>query len=545
MGERFLRSLIIRGQIYTGLSPYNVVQEAVLIEGDTIAFVGSFNDAVKKVKDNNFEVLDFDNNLVTPGLIDSHCHLSVAGLYIETSIDLGKASNIDEIKDIIRSEIRKGKKWIYAYGFDEGLFGRILNRWDLDDVDQNIPIIVEHVSGHMVIANSEALRRAGITKDTLDPQGGLIEKDEKGEPTGILKDTAMDLVLKILPPPTQDQWTRGILKAQRLWISNGFTSIEDTGTFGAWENIINAYRILNERGDLKIRVRVAYAISNVSEAERAFKKVLSSKVYEDSHLRTNLIKIFYDGSGLARTALLYDDWCMNGKPMKNFKGIRVTEPSDLEKMLKLFLDNNMRVAIHAIGDRAVDEITESYKRSFDRKKVKECSLSIIHAILVSKKGLDFLSDLKICVKTQPNFIYTHGHIYASNLCEYRTKRSFPLRSLLNQEVITAGSSDAPFVGSPNAGEGLYGAVFRKPRLKDKMFDYGSEESISFPEALAMYTSLAAKAIGMEDIVGSLVPEKKADLVVWNLNTLHPTEKQVLGMKPLKVFIGGKLVFEGS
>ncbi len=535
--------LIIKGQVFTGLPPYNEPKEAILIKDDTILFVGSYSEALKKVNGENIEELDFGDHLITPGLIDSHCHLSLAGLYAMTGVDLRDVTSFDEIKEKIRSEIKAGKSIVYAYGFDESSIGKTLSRWELDEIDSSTPIIVEHISGHMLIANSEALRRAGIRRDTPNPPGGLIERDESGEPTGILKDSAMNLILKILPSPTMEDWIRGIEKAQEMWLRGGFTSIEDTGTFGSWDYIFKAYRTLDERGELKLRVRVAYTISNASESKEALKRVQDSKGYESEHLKTNLIKLFYDGSGLARTALLYEDWCYNGKPLKGFKGIRTFDPKDLEKVLHLFLNNNIRVAIHAIGDRAVDEIITSYMNVFERRSFNRCALSIIHAILVSQKALDLLGPLGICIKTQPNFMYTHGHIYASNLCESRSRRAFPLRSFLKKGVTVAGSTDAPFVGRPNASEGIYGAMFRKPRIRHEVYSFGKEESITFTEALLLYTAFGAKAIGMDDLVGTLSPGKKADLVVWNLRTLEPTEDQVLNMKPLKVFVGGKVVVD--
>jgi len=535
--------LIIKGQVFTGLPPYNELQEAILIKNNTIIFVGPYNKALKRAKGENAKELDFGDHLITPGFIDSHCHLSLAGLYARTGIDLRDVNSFDEIKEIIRNELKTNKNIIYAYGFDESAIGKMLNRWELDEIDSSVPIIIEHISGHMLIANSEALRKAGLKKDTPNPPGGLIERDENGKPTGILKDSAMNLVLKILPSPAMEDWIRGILKAQEMWLQGGFTAIEDTGTFGSWNYIFNAYRTLDEKGELKLRARVAYTISNALESKKALEEVQSSKGYESDHLKTNLVKLFYDGSGLARTALLYEDWCHDGKPMKGFKGIRTFDPKDLEKVLHLFLNNDVRVTIHAIGDRAVDEVITSYMKVFGRKRFDKCALSIIHAILVSQKALDLLGPLGICVKAQPNFMYTHGHIYASNLCKSRSKRAFPLRSFLKRGIIVAGSTDTPFVGRPNAREGIYGAVFRRPRIGYETYSFGNKESITFPEALSLYTTLGAKAIGMDNLIGTLSPGKRADLVVWNLRTLKPAEDQILNMKPLKVFVGGKVVVD--
>ena len=528
--------LIIRGTIFTGKAN-SPLQEAILVRDNTIVFVGSFSEAKRRTT--NAKVMDFGQKLVTPGLIDAHCHMSLAGLYMEIGIDASHVGSIGELLDLIRSKL-SSREWIYVYGLSESKLRerRLPTRWDLDEVAPSKPVVVEHASGHLVIANTEALRRAGITRHTRSPPGGLIDRDEQGEPTGILYDAAMSLVLEKMPPPHHNDWVRGLSKAQRIWVQRGFTAVEDTGTFQAFESILNAYKELESRGELVIRARVAYAISSVKELGEAIESITRYRGMDTEWLRTNLVKFFYDGSGLARTALLYDDWCKDNKPEKGNKGLRVMEPEDAYKIITTSIGNDIRVAVHAIGDRAVDEILDVAKKA-NEARLKDCALSIVHAILVTRNAVKQMRSLSVCVKTQTGFIYSHGDTYASNLCTTRARMAFPLRTLINNGVVVANSTDAPFVGSPNPVEGLYGAVYRKTRTGRE--DFGREEAVSFREALETYTYMAAKATGWDDVIGEIVAGKRADIVVWNISSLEPSEQELLDMKPLLVMVNGRIV----
>ncbi len=529
--------LIIRGTIFTGRAK-SPLQEAILIRDNTIVLVGSFSEAKRRAT--NAKVLDFGQKLVTPGLIDAHCHMSLAGLYMEIGIDASHVGSIGELLDLIRSKLSSSREWIYVYGLSESKLRekRLPTRWDLDEVAPSKPVVVEHASGHLVIANTEALRRAGITRHTRSPPGGLIDRDEGGEPTGILYDAAMGLVLEKMPPPHHHDWVKGLAKAQRIWVQRGFTAVEDNGTFQAFKSILDAYKELESSGELVIRARVAYAISSVKELSEAIESVTLYRGMDTEWVRTNLVKFFYDGSGLARTALLYDDWCKDSRPERGNKGLRMMEPEDAYKIITTSLGNNIRVAVHAIGDRAVDEILGVANKASEAH-FKDCTLSIVHAILITREAVSKMRSLGICVKTQTGFIYTHGDTYASNLCTTRARKAFPLRTLINNGVVVANSTDAPFVGSPNPVEGLYGAVYRKTRTG--RVDFGREEAVSFREALETYTYMAAKAIGWDDTIGEIAAGKRADIVVWNISSLEPSEQELLDMKPLLVMVNGHIV----
>jgi len=533
---------ILTGLVFTGFSDQDPA-EAVLIEGNKITYVGGFDEAYEK-SHGGAHILDHSGSLVTPGLIDSHCHLSLLGLYSEIGVSLLDAQSIDDIVAKLSQAAAKTRgQWLFAYGLDESRLveRRLPTRWDLDRASRETPIVVEHVSGHLLVANSKALEKAGIAKGkSLSVKGGLVEVDEDGEPTGVLYDAAMELVLRLLPAPPRDSWFKGVERAQQLWLAKGFTGVEDVGTFGAWDPIAEAYQSLHSAGRLVLRSRIGYAVRDASELPLALEKI--TEIRETDRLRAGLVKAFYDGSGFARTGLLYDDWCKDFKKLRGNKGIRVLSKEAIQYILRESIERGIRVTIHTIGDRAVDEVLEAYQGL--GLVSKACSLSLVHAILVSEKGLQRLRDTGACIKTQAGFMYSHGHVYAANLCAERAKRAFPLRSLLSSGVVVANSTDAPFVGSPSPNEGLIGAVFREPRLGPRGV-FGREESLSFREALETYTRYAAIATGWIDLVGTIEPGKRADMVVWNIGSLNPSIRELEEMRPSLVLVDGRIVYSGQ
>ena len=529
---------IVNGIVYTASS--NNIAEAVVIDKGKIVYIGSSSNAICRAK--NCKIIDAEGHLITPGFIDSHCHLAQAGFLEKYGINLLQIRSINQIIDIISEKARKTKpgNWIYGYGLDENLLkeGRPPLRYDLDEATSKHPVFLEHISGHMAVVNSYALKIAGITKDTPNPPGGIIERDERGEPIGILKDSAMSLVTRFMPEPSIDMWMKCIEIAQYMWISKGITAIEDVGLLGQGYNILEAYSRLAHSSRLIIRTRFSYPISSSKELNKDLIKKLKS--INSRFLRVLALKIFYDGSGLARTALMHDNWCREYKVDKDSRGLRLIPQDDLISIIHLANKEDLRVSIHAIGDKAIDEVVEAISIA---KMSYKAQHSIIHCIVPTKKSIEIMAKLGIGVKTQTSFIYSYGHVYAANLCLERAKKAFPIKTFLRKGIIVGNGSDAPFLNPPDPGYGLYGAIIRKPKIKTPYDDpFGSEERISFIDAVKTYTYLASMAIGWNDEIGSIKIGNKADLVIWNIKTLNPSSQDLLHLKPLATFIEGDIVY---
>lgn len=529
---------IINGLLYT-VSP-NGIGEAVIIDKGKITYIGSSSNALCRAK--NCRIIDAEGHLITPGFIDSHCHLAQAGFLEKYGINLLHITSISEIIDIIFEKAKKTRpgEWIYGYGLDENLLKerRLPSRYDLDEVSSDHPIFLEHISGHIAVVNSCALKIAGITRDSPDPLGGIIEKDNKGEPTGILRDSAINLVTRFMPEPTIEMWMECIKVAQYIWVAKGFTAVEDVGLLGQGHKILDAYTQLAYSNRLLLRTRFSYPISSPRELNEGLIRKLRS--INNRFLRASSLKIFYDGSGLARTALMYNDWCKEYRVEKGNKGLRLISMDDLINIILLANKNDLRVNIHAIGDRAIDEVTLAI--SFAKMSYK-AQHSIIHCIVPTKRSIEIMAKLNIGIKTQTSFIYSYGHVYAANLCLERARKAFPIKTFLRKNIIVGNGSDAPFLNPPDPAFGLYGAIIRKPRIKTPYKDpFGSKERVSFKDAIKTYTYLSSIAIGWNDMIGSIKMGNYADLVIWNIKTLNPDPQDLFRFKPLVTLIDGNIVY---
>ncbi len=543
-----MKVIITNGLIFDGTDFLDY--DSILVRGDRIEAVSSFDNV--KAREPAAKVIDVEGKLVTPGFIDSHCHLSMAGIYIAKGVLLHNKTSIVDIIEALQQKAKSTPKgsWIMGFGWDDSLIEndrKYLTRWDLDEISQDHPIVVEHISGHFLVANSAALKLAGITRDTPNPQGGLIDRDENGEPTGILYDEAMNLVLRLIPPPSLNELIIGIKKAQKMWLSTGFTSIEDANSFNARDMVIKAYKRVVERGELLLRTRVAYPLSGSELVEDGLGVLdyIRETTRSDNVIKGNLIKVFYDGSGLGRTALLYDDWCKDFRPLKGYRGIRVIDKTMFKTILVTAFTRKIRVAVHAIGDRAVDEVVETITSTTSSysSRSERCQFSIVHAFLVTREAIELMSKHGICVKTQSSFIYSHGHAYAANFCLNRATRAFPLKTMIKNGVIVANSTDAPYVGMPNSGYGLLGAVYRITRVKIMQTNniLGVDERIDFIEALRTFTSYAALATGFENLVGKIRTGMKADIVVWNIASKNPSITDLQRLAPGIIMINGNIM----
>ncbi len=533
------RIAIVNGLIFTA-RPDRMIADAVLVVKDRIVHVGTTSAILSRSED--CIVIDADGYLVTPGFIDTHCHLAQAGYLSKYGVNLVGIKSLDEIIDIIARKAKKIKpgEWIYGYGWDESLLKekRPIYKEDLDNASSQHPIVLEHISGHLIAVNSLALKIAKITKDTPDPPGGIIERDESGNPIGILRDSAMSLITQYMPKPTLNDWIKSIESAQMIWIKKGITAIEDVGVLGQGGNILKAYKYLADYNKLLLRVRFSYPITKPGELNEHLIKVLKS--INTSNLRISSIKVFYDGSGIARTALMYEDWCEEFKVCKGNKGLRLITVNELEDIIALSNAKGLRVSIHAIGDKAIDEVVKAISII---KAFRKAQYSIIHAIVPTEEAVELMAQLGIGVKTQTSFIYSYGHVYAANLCIDRARRAFPIKTMLRKGVIVGNGSDAPYLNPPDPSYGLYGAIARKPRIKTILeHPFGTQECISFIEAIETYTRLASITIGWDDQVGCLEKGKKGDIVIWNIKSLNPSPQEILHLKPLLTMIDGNIVY---
>jgi predicted amidohydrolase YtcJ len=521
--------LILRnGEIIT-LDQRNTVAEALAVKDGKILMTGS-NDEVSELLGPDTETIDLKGRAATPGLISSHDHFLQHGTSAEFILDIRypKAKSCKDITHAIAERVAETEEgsWIIATGWDETLLeeNRFPTRWDLDPVYPDNPVWIRRVY-EMGVANSRALKAAGISGDTPDPPFGKIDRDENGEPTGLLRGSAMDMLVDAIPPWTMGEMERAISRACRDFLSQGLTAVIEPGILMPQ---LEAYRSLHRKGGLTVRTFVHYGfLRNVDEVRDALNEV---KPGGDDFLRVIGLKFAEDGGVGPRTALMYEPF--EGQP-NNF-GMQLIDPETLKEMTRMGHEVGFQIAIHAIGDRAIDIAMDAYEYAQKTSPRPDPRHQIIHCYFPSDEALQKIAELGVMVNTQPSFLYWLGDSFIEALGEERAARCMPLRTMLDRGIPVGNSTDAP-VTPPLPTIVLYACVARRTIKGESM---GSDEAITPLQALRTYTAVAARHAFMEDKIGSLEPGKYADIAVWNENPLKVEVELIKDLKIEMTLVGG-------
>jgi len=534
--------VLVNGNVITVDLDANVC-EAVAVKEGKILSVGS-DDEIKKLIGEQTHVIDLKGRTLTPGMIDVHGHFAMGGISYLHILDLRypKVTSITKVLEMIKERVSASepRQWIIGRGWDEVLLDerRYIDKNDLDPVTPDNPVVLRHTSGHYIAVNSYALKLARVDKDTPVPVGGTIVKDSvTGEPTGVfMEGPAMNLVTHIVPPWTVKEVEEGIKKAQELYFSEGVTSVKDSGVD---KTGLMAYRHLRERGELKIRSYVLYSVDSAGSVNNAVKNGVFGG---DKFLDVGGVKIMFDGSGMARTAWMYEDWNKNFTELdKGNVGYPVTPIKTVKEIVKVAHDAGLQICTHTIGDRAMDVAMEAYEEADKGNPRGDARHSLIHANAPSYKQMDRMAGLgnNLVIETQSPFLYFLGDNYAGNFGPERSKRMIPLKSLLDRGIVVGNSADWPVCPFPPR-YGLWAAVVRKTwKGTYGLQPFGLEESVSVQDALRTYTILAAKCLFMEDTVGSIEPGKYADLVVWSEDLYTVPIEQLKDVNVEMTFIEGQ------
>ena len=350
-----MRTAFINGKIFT-VNEKQPYAEAVIVEGNKIKFVGTTKDA-RKFIDASTEVIDLEGKLMLPGFNDTHLHFTSGGHYL-LGINLRPALSKEEFVEMIQSYILKrslpietwitGGRWDHELWPDKSLPTKEL----IDPVSENTPVFVSRIDGHVGLANSKALELAGITKNTPDPAGGLIERDEDGNPTGILKDNAMDLVFKVIPPPSLEENVEAALRALEEARKLGITSVQDLTQPDEFE----AYKKILADGKLTCRIYSIWPIDRYEDIVRAGVTVHT----DEGLIKRGGLKGYADGSLGASTAWFFEPYVQN--PNTSGLAIDIVTNGNLEKWATDADRNRLQICTHAIGDRANAFMLDLYEK---------------------------------------------------------------------------------------------------------------------------------------------------------------------------------------
>jgi len=529
--------ILFNGKIITNNAAFQIV-EAMAVRDEKIVAVGS-NAEIKKLAGPQTKRIDLQGRTVIPGLIDSHTHaLNWARSVIRDELDLSypKVSKMEDVTKAIVERAAKIKpgEWIMGTSWDDAKLAerRYITRRDLDAVSASNPVYLLHVSGHLAAVNTAALKLAGVTAETPDPQGGVIEKDSQGQPTGILKDTAMGLVDRVLPAQTREDSIKAIAYLSQAAAQVGLTTIHDIALF---PEDFSVYQEAYRRGLLKIRVHMAPLVNRLQDVER-IKAMGVHTGFGDAHLKFGPIKIFSDGGMGARTIAIYPPPVQN-EP-QNF-GLLLWKSEDLEKTQQQLAALGWQLATHAIGDRAIDQVLDSYAKVAQLYPGRDLRNRVIHCGVATPAIQKRLKALNVLVDDNPPFIYWIGSWFEKYGPE-RVRWSYPAKSYFDNGIMLSGGSDV-YVTPISPWWGIWAAVVRREQKSGQVLV--PEERITVRQALQMYTLNGAYAGFEEKIKGSLEVGKLADFVVLDRNLLEVPSDELKDVKVLATFVGGQAIYD--
>jgi len=529
--------LLRNGNIITMDRAKRVVDAMAVRDGRILA-LGS-NDALKDCASPRTQLIDLYGQTVLPGLIDVHTHaMEWVKSSLSGEIDAGYTA-VHSISEIAQAVARRAAtlpqgQWIVGTGWDDSKLTerRYITRHDLDAASPDHPVYLKHVSGHLSVANSAVLKLANITKDTRDPEGGVIERDASGEPSGILKDTAMGLVAGILPGDPPDIDARAAMLISEKAAEVGLTTIHDIFISS---DEMRGYEEARRRGWLKIRVQMSPRIGSIADAEKLAQMGVHTG-FGDDLLKFGAAKMFADGGMGARTIAIYRPGVI-GEP-DNLGVLRWT-PADMQKAHLIAAQAGWQLETHAIGDRAIDEVLDSYAAAIQQLRLKDHRFRIVHAGISTPAVQKRLRELSVLVDGNPPFVYWIGSWFLKYGPE-RVRWSYPAKSYIENGIIEASGSDVP-VTPLSPWWGIWAAVVRRDMQSGQIL--APEERISVEQALTLYTRNGAYAGFEEDRKGSLEAGKLADFIVVDRDVLTVPSDELKDVKVLQTFIGGRSVYE--
>jgi hypothetical protein len=508
--------------------------EAFAVLGGRIVAVGTTAE-IKQLAGANTKTIDANGKLVLPGFNDAHVHFMDGGAGL-SSVDLRDAKTPQEFTERIKNfaaRLPKGR-WILNGNWDHENWtpNNLPTAAMIDAATPDNPVFINRLDGHMALANSAAMRLAGVDKNTKDVEGGEIVRDSNGNPTGVLKDAAMNYIYKVIPPFTFAEKMEYLTAATDYAASLGVTSVQDMSA-GA---DVGVYQELLRQGKLKTRV---YAVSTLSDWQR-WQKAGVTYAFGDSMLRVGGLKGFADGSLGSTTAWFYEAYL--DKP--DSKGLASDEIPKMYDNVAGADKANVQIMIHAIGDRGNDEILKIYERVEKENGARDRRFRIEHAQHLNEGLIKRFASDKVIASMQPFHAIDDGRWAYKRLDEKRLKGTYAFRSLLDAGASLAFGTDW-FVAPLNPMFGIYAAVTRRTLDERNPNGWIPEQKITVEEAVRAYTIGSAYAEFQENAKGSLAVGKLADFVILSddIFTINPVE--IRNAKVLTTVTDGKIVYQAK
>ncbi|MFQ5723330.1 MAG: amidohydrolase [Terriglobia bacterium] len=527
---------LLNGNIYTGEPGLGRVQALAVQSGKIVA--AGMNDDILAWIGSNTDIIDLEGRFVMPGFNDAHTHLASGGLRM-LRVNLEGTRSLAEFQQRLRERLEEfgPGEWIQGGGWDQSLWpsNRVPTRGDLDAVSTRHPMIFSRVDGHSVVVNSLALEKAGITRDTPAPYGGEIVKGENGEPTGWLKDAAIGLVGRLVPPPTFEQRVRALELALQEAARNGVTSIQDDSIRGeSWDNFL-ALRVLRERGQLTLRITEWLPFSAPVDKLKMMREDGGST---DPWLKTGALKAVTDGSGGSLSAAMLEPFANH----PDNRGLLLIAPEQLREMVIERDAAGFQITLHAIGDRANRVALDAFEAAKNINRRPNTRHKIEHAQFVHPKDIPRFQGLGVIASMQPCHLLNDLRWAPTILGPDRQGEGYPWHSLLESGAVLALGTDFP-VEPLTPMRNLYASLTREFEDGGPEGGWLAEEKLTIEQALRAYTWGSAYAEFEEHRKGTLAPGKFADLVVLSQDITQVSPEEILRTEVLLTLVGGRVVYQ--
>jgi predicted amidohydrolase YtcJ len=538
-------TVILNARIYT----VNVRQpwaEALAIRGDKLLAVGSDHD-IAAYRGASTKVIDAQGKLVLPGFTDCHIHFMEGALGL-TQVDLNGAESVPEIQKRVKEYAAShlagsdpDKAWIGGMGWLYSTFGAaaLPDKKILDDVVPDRPIFLQAYDGHSSWANSKALALAGIARQTPDPPHGKIVRDEKGEATGALKESAGDLVTKVMPKPTHEVRLAALRLGMREANKFGLVRVHSAGGDFEW---LNLYDELRQRQQLTVRFYVAYFLDPPQLTPDAIEQIEQARrTYHDDWISGGVVKTMLDGVIEAHTAAMLETYSDDPTQI----GKLFWEPAKYKQALSELDRRGLQIFTHAIGDKSVRLALDAYQAAAEANHTRDARPRIEHIETITAQDIPRFGKLGVIASFQPLHAYPNDnvlHVWARNAGTERTQRAWVWHSVESTGGALAFGSDWPVV-TLNPWPGVQNALTRRTREGDPPGGFVPQERISLEDAIKAYTLGAAFAGRREKTEGSLEPGKLADLIVLSQDPFKIRPEQIANTEVMLTMVGGKAVYQ--
>jgi hypothetical protein len=527
--------IIINAKIWT-VDKSRPTAQAVAVLGDRIVAVG-VNADVDSWRGPRTQVIDAGGKLLLPGFNDAHVHFVSGGKQLD-SIKLNDANSAQEFARRIgeRAKITPKGEWILDGNWDETKWSpsNMPTKELIDALTPDTPVFVSRYDGHMGLANSAALKLAGITAQTPDPPGGTVVRDAEGNPTGALKDAATDYIDKVIPPLSHDQRMKAARRALAYAAAVGVTSVQHMDASYA---DIAIYSELLQHGELTTRIYAAPLITHVEDQA----KLGIRHAFGGPYLRIGALKAFADGSLGSGTAYFYEPFLNQGSN----RGLLSDEMHPISLMRDRYLSADaagLQICTHAIGDEGISTILDLYADVVKAHGEADRRFRIEHAQHMAAKDFERFAQLHVIASVQPYHAIDDGRFAESHIGHDRASRTYAFRTFLDHGVRLAFGTDWE-VAPLDPMLGVYAAVTRATLDGKNPNGWFPEQKLSVAEAIEAYTMGSAYAEFQENEKGSITPGKLADMVLLNEDIFSVASEKIRDVRVLKTFVGARLIFD--